>query len=220
MKNTLEKLYESSKDAAAYAEGYAKYMSQVIAGLDFKAIKSLCDIFLAARERGSTIFFAGNGGSASTCSHFATDLGNLAAEGARSFRAMSLTDNVSFITALANDQGFENIFLAQLKNIFRPGDVLVAVSGSGNSENLIRAIKYVKENKGTSVGVVGFEGGLMKPLCDHVIHIKTPPREYGPVEDICLIINHMICSYLAYHEGLFTKGDCHPCNRLVTADQP
>lgn len=130
---------------------------------------------------------------------------------------VSLTDNTAFITALANDIGFENIFTAQLKNLFRPGDLLVAISGSGNSENLIRAIRYVRENKGQTIGIVGFDGGLMKTLCDHLIHIKTPPREYGPVEDICLILDHLLGSYLAFKNGLFGKGDAHPCNRLVAA---
>jgi D-sedoheptulose 7-phosphate isomerase len=215
MKNTLEELFQKSTSAAHYAQGYAGHLAKVLQTLDFAAVQKLVDLIAEAREQDRTIFFIGNGGSAATCSHFATDLGNLAAEGAKPFRAISLTDNTAFITALSNDDGFENVFANQLRNLFREGDLLVAISGSGNSENIVRAIRYVHEKKGTSYGIVGFDGGLMKSLCHHALHIPTRPQEYGPVEDACLVLDHMVATYLMYQEGLFTKSDRHPCNRLA-----
>ena len=214
MKNALEELFQKSTSPSQYARGYAGHLSQVLQTLDFAAIERLVELILAAREKDQTIFFIGNGGSASTCSHFATDLGNLGAEGAKPFRALSLTDNTAFITALSNDDGFENVFVNQLRNHYREGDLMIALSGSGNSENVVRAVRYVNENKGTTFGVVGFDGGLMKSLCHHVLHVPTKPQEYGPVEDACLVLDHMVATYLMYHDGLFTKTDRHPCNRL------
>lgn len=217
MKNALEEAFQKSDSAADYARSYADHLATLLKEMDFAAVDKLADLLLAARANGNTVFFVGNGGSASTCSHFATDLGNLAAEGAKSYRAVSLTDNTSFITALANDDGYENIFTHQLRNLFRKGDLLVAISGSGNSENVVRAVRYVNDNGGVTYGIVGFGGGVMKDLCQHVLHIKTRPQEYGPVEDICLVLDHMVGTYLAYREGMFVKSDRHPCNRLEAA---
>lgn len=215
MTNKLEELFKNSSSAAAYAKGYAAHVAELLQALDFASIEKMADLFLEARKQKKRIFLAGNGGSASTCSHFANDFANLAAEGAEPFRMISLTDNTATITAQANDNGFENIFLNQLKNAYEPGDLLVAISGSGNSENLIRAIKYVNEHGGKTIGIVGFNGGMMKSLCHHIVHIKTQPREYGPVEDICLVLDHLLASYFAYKEGFFQKGENHPCNRTV-----
>src|SRR5437764_859010 len=128
MKNTLEELFQKSTSAGHYAQGYVGYLAKVLQHLDLPAVQRLVDLITAAREQDRTVFFIGNGGSAATCSHFATDLGNLAAEGAKPFRAVSLTDNTSFITALSNDDGFENVFVHQLRNLFREGDLLVAIS--------------------------------------------------------------------------------------------
>ena len=219
MKNALEELFQKSTSASQYARGYATHLSQVLQTMDFAAVERMVDLIAASREKGQTVFFIGNGGSASTCSHFATDLGNLAAEGAKPFRALSLTDNTAFITALSNDDGFENVFVNQLRNLFRPGDLVVAISGSGNSENIVRAVRYVNENKGVTFGIVGFDGGLLKSLCHHVLHVPTKPQEYGPVEDVCLVLDHMVGTYLMYREGLFTKSDRHPCNRMSSVPE-
>ena len=216
MKNRLERIYEQSSSHAEYARGYAERLQELLAELDFGAIERASQLMRDTRDAGGTIYLAGNGGSAAVCSHMANDLGAMASEGAkRPFRALSLTDNTSFITALANDAGFENIFVNQLLSVFEPGDLLVVMSGSGNSENLIRAVNYCNEKGGRSLGVLGFDGGIMKSLCHDVVHFETEKREYGPVEDLFMILVHMLSTYLAFDLGLFGKPETHPCHRVV-----
>lgn len=153
--------------------------------------------FLDAREKGATIFFVGNGGSAATASHFAQDLSEVGRKAkVRSFKTLSLTDNVSFLTAVGNDYGYDKVFLIQLLELFNKGDVFVAISASGNSPNVIEAVKFAKEKGGITVGLVGFDGGKLVDLCDHVIHVVSNKGEYGPVEDIHMTLDHMITSFL------------------------
>jgi D-sedoheptulose 7-phosphate isomerase len=109
---------------------------------------------------------------------------------------MSLTDNTSFITAVGNDYGYEKIFVIQMAEHFKAKDVLVVLSASGNSQNVVEAAKYVKDRGGISIGLVGFDGGVLSKICDHVIHVKSNQSEYGPVEDVHLILDHMVTSYL------------------------
>ena len=172
-------------------------MNHLIASLDYHELENVTECFLNARERGSNIFFVGNGGSAATASHFSQDLAEVGRKATvRSFRTLSLTDNVPFLTAVGNDYGYEKIFVIQLLELFEREDVLVAISVSGNSPNIIEAIKFAKERGGRTIGFVGFDGGRVSELCQHRIHVISNKGEYGPVEDIHLILNHMITSYL------------------------
>ncbi len=159
--------------------------------LDFKAITDVSRCFLEARQRGSTIFFIGNGGSAATASHFSQDLAEVGRKAkVNSFKTLSLTDNVSFLTAIGNDYGYEKVFSVQMSELFNYGDVLVAISASGNSPNVIEAVKYANEKGGTTIGIVGFDGGKLSGLCDHVIHVMSNKGEYGPVEDVHVILKY------------------------------
>ncbi len=216
MKNRLESMFEQSRDGVDFVRGYAERLRELLARFDCEAVATLASVAKSARDANHALFFAGNGGSAAICSHLANDLGAMASEGgAHPFRAVSLTDNIPLITALANDTGFENIFVHQLLSLFQAGDVLMVMSGSGNSENLIRATRYVNENGGVSVGILGFDGGILKSLCQHVLHIPTDPREYGPVEDGFMFFGHMLSTYLAFDMGLFGKPASHPCHRVI-----
>jgi len=116
----------------------------------------------------------------------------------KAFRALALTDNTSVMTAIANDDGYENIFVNQLKIHYREGDKLVVISASGNSPNVIAAAKWVKSKGGKVIGLVGFDGGALKGICDILIHIETQKGEYGPVEDIHTIIDHLVANWLQY----------------------
>jgi D-sedoheptulose 7-phosphate isomerase len=166
--------------------------------LDFEAIGGIIGLLLETRARGGTIFFCGNGGSAATAAHFANDLGFCASpEGRAPFRALSLTSNTSFITCLANDIGFENVFSWQLKNLMRPGDVVVAISASGNSPNAVKALEYAAQHGGIPVAFVGFDGGRLKELARYCVHVQTDKGEYGPVEDVHMVLDHLISTYLA-----------------------
>ena len=197
--NHLEKSFKQSEGKVDYFKSYRLYLSDLLTWLDVDSIRDVIDCFLNARKNKKTIFFAGNGGSAATASHFAQDLAEVCKKtGSKCFRTLSLTDNVSFITALGNDYGYDEIFTGQLKNLYNTGDVLVAISASGNSPNVVEAVKMVKELGGPTVALVGFDGGVLAGLCNHVIHVAANKGEYGPVEDLHLVFNHMITSYITY----------------------
>ena len=111
------------------------------------------------------------------------------------FRVFSLNDNSSVITAISNDVGFDQVFLGQLKIHFRKKDLIIILSASGNSKNLIKTIDWIKKNKGYVFSIVGFNGGKLKKISDNFLHIKSNKGEYGPVEDIQLIINHIFAHW-------------------------
>lgn len=183
---------------ADYARRYVEHLTEVLARLDCEAVGRVIDLFLEARANGRTIFFLGNGGSAATSCHFANDLGFCASpEGHTPFRSLSLTSNSSFLTCLANDIGYENVFAWQLRNLMGPGDIVVGISASGNSPNAVKALEFAVENRGIAVAIVGFDGGKMKEIAPYAIHVETEKGEYGPVEDVHMVLDHLISTYLA-----------------------
>jgi len=193
--------FEQGFNASDNLRKYGDYLYNLLSRLNYDNVGKIIDCFSEARNRGSTIFFIGNGGSAATASHFAQDLGEVGRKsGNKHFRTLSLTDNVPFITAMGNDYGYEKIFTGQLDNLFKKDDILVAISASGNSPNVIEAVKLVKSLGGITIGFVGFDGGRLKTLCDFVVHVEANKGEYGPVEDIHLIIDHMITSYIVWRD--------------------
>ena len=194
----LDEITSKAGTAAEFAKLYAGHLADVLTRLDFRQVAKVIDLFLEARSGGNTIFFFGNGGSAATAAHFANDLGFCASpEGRKPFRALSLSSNTSFITCLANDIGFDNVFSWQLRNLMVAGDVAVAISASGNSPNVVKALEYAKENGGIPVALVGFDGGRLKQIAQYCLHVETDKGEYGPVEDIHMILDHLITNYLA-----------------------
>jgi D-sedoheptulose 7-phosphate isomerase len=192
MKNNIDKLY--SGDISQFSKNYIDYLKSILDCIDISQIKVFVNLLLAARERNSQIFFIGNGGSASTASHFANDL-SIGCKVTTAFKAISLCDNQSIITAIANDFGYSQIFVRQLESLASEGDLLVAISASGNSENLVLALEYANKIKMKSCSLVAFTGGKMKEISQHCIHIPTDIGEYGPAEDCHLIIDHLVSSY-------------------------
>jgi D-sedoheptulose 7-phosphate isomerase len=155
------------------------------------------DTLYDAFENERTIFICGNGGSASTASHFGQDLakGTLASmDATRRFRVIPLTDNVGYITALANDEGYESIFEQQMRGLAREGDVLVAISGSGNSPNILRAVAYAKSIGMTSIGVTGYDGGKLLKQADQSVHV--PVWDMGMAEALHGVVFHIAMSRL------------------------
>ena len=134
--NTLEKYFQTSTSSSEYVRNYLSYLSELVLKLDRDEIVKVINLFLDARQSGNTIFFIGNGGSAATASHFANDLAIGTRTNSNPFRVMSLTDNNATITAIANDYGYENVFVKQLEALYSKGDLLVAISARGNSNNL------------------------------------------------------------------------------------
>ena len=195
---TLDDLFEASAGLEDYSRRYAQYIVGLLDNLDCVAIDRVGRLFEQARRAGRTIFLIGNGGSAATASHVANDLGlGPRVYGGDAYRAVSLTDNVAFMTAAGNDLGYESVFVEQLRTLLSPGDVVVAISASGNSPNVIRAIEYAKTRNAVTVSLTGFDGGVLREIVDESIHIPTARGDYGPVEDLHLLLGHLITTYLA-----------------------
>ena len=192
--NQLDRIF--TPDAAAFALGYLGYLKQVLDGIDPDAVARFIATLLDARARGATVFFIGNGGSAATASHFANDLSIGTNEYERPFRVISLTDNVPVITALGNDFGFDEVFVRQLRVLGREGDVLVGISASGNSPNLVKALEFAAKAGIRTVAITAFDGGKLKQMADEFIHVPTGPKEYGPAEDAHMVLDHLIAAYL------------------------
>lgn len=197
--NDLKDIYLDCPSGKKYTQRYVKYLSELLSNIDLGNIEKVIKLFHDARANGKTIFFVGNGGSAATCSHFSEDL-SLGAfvDGKKPFKTISLTDNSPYITALGNDIGYDDIFVGQLRCLMNKGDVVVGISGSGNSPNLVKAMKYTNAHGGITVGLLGFDGGKMKDICKYCICVKTKKGAYGPVEDMHLIIEHIISTYLMF----------------------
>ena len=192
--NNLDRIF--TKDPVAFAEAYLDYLTSVLKTIDAREIGQFIETLLDARERGATIYFIGNGGSTATASHFANDIAIGTNSYEKPFRAVSLTDSNAIITAVGNDFGFEEIFVRQLRVLGRAGDVVVAISASGNSPNLIRAFDYAKSIGIKTVAITAFDGGKMKQIADEGIHVPTAPKEYGPAEDAHMVLDHLVGAYL------------------------
>ena len=197
MTNALDEMFTNSSEPKAFAVSYSKYLANLLCTLDFERVAEFMNVVLDARRRGVRIFFVGNGGSAATASHFANDfaIGTRCPE--RPFKAVSLTDNVAAMTAIANDDGYDQIFVKQLEVLMEPGDVVVAISASGNSPSVVKAIELANARGNHTVALTGFEtGGRIADLAATVVHVKTRQGEYGPVEDVHMFLDHLIGSYL------------------------
>jgi D-sedoheptulose 7-phosphate isomerase len=199
--NNIERLFAGSDGMEQFAKRYFSYLSELLDRLNTAEIAAISREIEDAHSRNNAIYIIGNGGSAATASHMANDIAMdvLKKSGIeRPFRAFALTDNVPLMTAIANDDGYHNVFVNQLRICYQQGDILIAISASGNSPNVIEAAKWVKARKGRVMGFVGFDGGELKKLCDLSVHVNTPRGEYGPVEDIHLILDHLIANWLQY----------------------
>jgi D-sedoheptulose 7-phosphate isomerase len=184
--------YPTYADSRAYLRQVAELLEDLPAQTD-----RFVDTLYGAFERGKKIFLAGNGGSAANASHFGQDLakGTLSSMSAkRRFKVIPLTDNIGFITALANDEGYDSIFEQQLRNLGESGDVLVAISGSGNSPNILRAVEYAKSIGMTTVGVTGYDGGKLRTLADESVHIDI--MDMGMCEALHGVVFHAAMCFL------------------------
>ncbi len=153
------------------------------------------DLMWDAYNKDKQIFIFGNGGSAGTSNHMVNDLSKgSSVEGKKRLRVIGLADNMSLLTAYANDLGYENVFSEQLKNLLNPGDVCIAISASGSSPNIIKAVEYSKSRGAKTISLVGFTGGKLKPLSDVDIYFET--HNYGICEDAQLMFSHLSSQFL------------------------
>src|SRR4051812_8329987 len=184
----------SEQTLTRFVADYVDRLQTVVADLPLDRVEHIGDIIYRAYENRKQLFIIGNGGSAATASHMACDIGkNTITANAPRFRVMSLTDNTPLLSALANDVGYEHVFAEQLVNLIQPGDVLVATSGSGNSPNVVEAIRYSRDRGATVIALLGFGGGAAAALADEAIVV--PCEDYGIVEDLHLILNHTLVGY-------------------------
>lgn len=171
-------------------EAYFATLKQTLDRLDREQVRSFLELLLRAREEGKTIFIMGNGGSAATASHFVCDFNKgLSQPGRKRFKVICLNDNIPSMMAYANDQSYEDIFVEQLKNFFQPGDVVVGISGSGNSMNVVKAIAWANEHGARTACLVGYDGGRLKQITMQCIHANVNDMQI--TEDVHMILNHM-----------------------------
>lgn len=171
---------------------YIEELKICIDNFDVEEIRKIVDLIILKYKNNNQIFIIGNGGSAATASHFACDLGKgTNVEGKKRFKVFSLTDNIPIITAIGNDISYDDIFSEQLKNYVNENDLLIAISASGNSKNIVKTIEVAKGKNVDIVGFTGFSGGYLKENSDLNLHINS--FNYGIVEDLHLSFEHMIC---------------------------
>jgi D-sedoheptulose 7-phosphate isomerase len=172
---------------------YFARISYSLAQVADSSILSAFEILSTAIKSNSTVFIVGNGGSAATASHFATDIGKTLNKFGKHAKAISLCDNSSVITAISNDLAFEEVFRLQLETLANSNDVLVAISASGNSKNLVRAINYANENNIGTLSMTGFTGGELSKISKVSLHVPTEEGDYGVAEDA----HSMLCHFLS-----------------------
>jgi D-sedoheptulose 7-phosphate isomerase len=177
-----------------FTENYKALLLEAINSIDLTKVDQAIEWFREARDAGRTIFICGNGGSAASASHIVCDINKGASYGRDSrFKMIALTDNLATLTAYSNDVSYEIVFVEQLKNFAQPGDVVVAISGSGNSPNVLRAFEYANSIGCKTIGLSGRDGGKLAPLSQ--LSIQVPVPHMGRIEDAHMIICHMIGYY-------------------------
>jgi D-sedoheptulose 7-phosphate isomerase len=177
-----------------FPENYKTELLRAIDGIDTAKVNNAIEWFKEARDGNKSIFVCGNGGSASTASHFACDMVKGASyQRDQRFRLMALTDSLPTLTAYSNDVSYECVFLEQLKNFAKPGDLVMAISGSGNSPNVLRALEYGNSIGCKTLALTGRDGGKLGPMAQ--LNIQVPVPHMGRIEDAHMIVCHMICYY-------------------------
>jgi len=176
---------------------YFRRLCEIIEAMDIHAVNRVFQELRAARDRCSRVFIAGNGGSAATASHWVNDLGKATKRSGRDpFQVTCLSDNTSWLTALANDEGFERVFSGQLENFARRDDLLIVISASGNSPNLVHAVELARSIGVKTIGLLGFDGGILKDLVDDLVWIKSEKGQYELVEDAHMMVCHVLTTSL------------------------
>ena len=177
-----------------FTNGYFTELKKTLDEIPMERVDKIVQMIYKAYRANKYVFIMGNGGSASTASHFACDLGKgTICEGKPRFRVMSLNDNMPLITALSNDFGYERVFIEQLMNLVSPDDLVISITGSGNSPNILKAVEYAKKQGAKTIGLIGFGGGKLQEIVDE--HITVSNTNYGQVEDIHLILAHALSQY-------------------------
>ena len=174
-----------------FSNNYLTGLKDVLDSFNHEQFEEIIKLILDAYHKENRIFIMGNGGSGSTASHFTCDINKgCCMDLKKKFKALCLNDNMPTMMALANDVSYEAIFVEQLKNFFEPGDLVIGISGSGNSENVLQAVGYALENSGRTIGLSGFSGGKLAEMVD--VSLVAGVNDMQKVEDVHMIVVHMI----------------------------
>lgn len=185
---------------------YFTSLKQTIDYLDRASIEALIELLLNTRKNGNNIYIMGNGGSAATASHFTCDFNKgLSYRKDIRFKMICLNDNIATMLAYSNDVGYENVFVEQLKNFLKKDDVVIGISGSGNSKNILNAIEYANNLGAKTVGLTGFNGGKLKDIVDVSIHANVDNMQVA--EDVHMTICHLLYSVMSPILEVESKGD-------------
>lgn len=181
-----------------YFQEYRVKLDNLLNLVDIEKLTEVVNLLITTFKNGKTVYICGNGGSASTASHMQADFAFFVRYFTK-FRpkVRALTDNVPLITAVGNDTSFNDIFVEQLKGNFEIGDVIICISASGNSENVIRAAKYANEHGGKSIAFIGFSGGELLKVATISLYTPNPKGDYGPIEDLHMIYDHLLVNFLS-----------------------
>ena len=180
---------------------YREKLTNLFTQIDYDVLEKIASTIIEVYKNEKTIYVVGNGGSAATASHYKVDFGFFVRYFKnKRIKIVSLTDHSPLMTAIGNDNSFDEVFTQQMQDYFQKGDVLIAISASGNSMNVVKAAKYASELGGKSIGLVGFDGGKLKDASDICLFTPNPKGDYGPIEDLHMCICHMLVSYLRKDE--------------------
>ena len=180
----------------SFVTDYLVRLKRILDNIDTEVVSDIVDALELTLVNKSRIYIIGNGGSSATASHMVNDLGaGLRRRDIVNFDVVSLGDNSPVVSAIANDIGYENIFFMQMKGLINSNDIVIAISCSGDSPNIVKAVDYAKGLGCKIIGITGFDGGYLKSISDISFHVNAPKNEYGLVEDVHMILDHIIYSF-------------------------
>lgn len=190
-----------------YMASYKERLIALFDSIDIDMLELVIASMVKAFKEGNTLYVVGNGGSAATASHIQADF-QFFVRYFTNFRpkVVALTDNVPLMTAISNDISYEDVFVEQMKGMFNQGDLLLAISASGNSPNVIKAVEYAKVLGGKSIAFCGFTGGKLKEISDMPLYTPNKDKDYGPIEDLHMILDHVLVNYLSKDEEFLSIG--------------
>lgn len=181
-------------------EAYFNKLKQTVDKVSIEELNILMNVLVEAKETGKTIFIMGNGGSSATASHYVCDFNKgISLNQEKKFKLVCLNDNIPSLMAYANDLSFEDIFVEQLKNYFQKGDIVLGISGSGNSKNVLKAIEYANIHGGITVGLTGYNGGKLREIAQYSVHI--PIDDMQITEDLHMVLDHCMMKILCNHNS-------------------
>jgi len=188
---------ENQNNLEKFVYLYKSRLINLYESIDMNMLNKIVEAMINCFQNGDSMYVVGNGGSAATASHFQADF-RFFVRYFTEFRpkVFALTDNVPLITAISNDNDYEDVFVEQMRGLFKPGDLLLAISASGNSKNVLKAVEFAKKLGGITIGFCGFSGGKLKEITDLPLYTPNVQKDYGPIEDLHMILNHILINYI------------------------